>query len=58
MILELVLILVQSKVDFSYLQEQKHIGNQEYFKTKIKYNNKENGLFSFETKRNLITNSS
>ena len=47
-----------SKVDFSYLQEQKHIGDQEYFKTKININNKENGLFSFETKRNLITNSS
>ena len=24
-----------SKIDFSYLQEQKHIGDQEYFKTKI-----------------------
>ena len=35
-----------SKVDFSYLQEQKHIGDQEYFKTKININNKENGLFS------------
>ena len=46
-----------SKIDFSYLQEQKHIGHQEYFKTKIDISNRENGLFSFETKRNLITNS-
>ena len=42
---------------FDYLQENKHIGNQDYFKTKIDYKNKENGLVSFETKRNLITNS-
>ena len=26
--------------DFSYLQEKKHIGNQDYFKTKIDYNKK------------------
>jgi LPS-assembly protein len=44
--------------NFGFLQEKKHIGNQEYFKTKIDLKNKENGLFSFETKRNLITNSS
>ena len=40
------------------LQENKHIGNQEYFKTKINYERSENGILSFETKRNLITNSS
>jgi len=45
------------KVDFNYLQEDKHIGNQEYFKTKINLAKNKNGLFSFETKRNLITNS-
>ena len=45
------------KVDFNYLQEDKHIGNQEYFKTKINLTKNKNGLFSFETKRNLITNS-
>jgi LPS-assembly protein len=44
-------------IDFNYLQENKHIGNQDYFKTKINYKNKESGLFSFETKRDLITNS-
>ena len=46
------------KVDFSYLQEAKHIGNQEYFKTKIDLKKDENGLLSFETKRDLIKNSS
>jgi LPS-assembly protein len=46
------------KVDFDYLQEQKHVGNQEYFKTKIGYAKNDKSLFSFETKRNLINNSS
>ena len=41
------------------MEEDKHIGNQNYLKTKIDFKNKESGLFSFETKkRNLITNSS
>ena len=44
--------------DFNYLNENKHIGNQDYFQTKIKYENMENSLISFETKRNLITDSS
>ncbi len=44
-------------LNFGYLQEKKHLGNQDYFTTKIDLKNKENGLFSFETKRNLITNS-
>tara|TARA_B100001063_G_scaffold189646_1_gene180396 strand:- start:6683 stop:9082 length:2400 start_codon:yes stop_codon:yes gene_type:complete len=43
--------------DFSYLSEKKHIGNQEYFKTKVNLKNSENGLFSVEAKRNLVTNS-
>ena len=46
------------KIDFNYLQEAKHIGNQEYFKTKIDYTKGTNGLLTFETKRNLITDSS
>ena len=46
------------KFDFSYLQENKHIGDQEYFKAKMDISRNENGIFSFETKRNLITNSS
>ncbi len=44
--------------DFNYLQEKKHIGNQDYFNTKINIQNKNQGIFSFETKRNLITDSS
>ena len=45
------------KIDFDYLQEKKHIGDQDYFKTKINLSRSDNGIFSFETKRNLITNS-
>ncbi len=43
--------------NFDYLQENKHIGDQDYIKTKINLKNNENGLLSFETKRDLITNS-
>ena len=45
------------KVDFNYLEENKHIGDQKYFKTKLSYGN-DNAELSFQTKRNLITNSS
>ncbi len=45
-------------VDFNYLQEKNHIGDKDYFKTKLIYNKNDKGLLSFETKRNLITNSS
>ena len=45
-------------LNFNYIEEDKHIGNQEYLKTKINYENKDRSLISFETKRNLITNSS
>ena len=45
-------------INFNYLTEKKHIGNQDYFKTKINFKNKENSVVSFETKRDLITNSS
>ena len=44
--------------DFDYLEERKHIGNQNYFKSKVQYNNNENSSISFETKRNLVTDSS
>lgn len=44
--------------DFKYLHEDNHIGDQEYFKTKVNLAKNQNGLFSAETKRNLITNSS
>ena len=45
-------------IDFNYLQEKNHIGDKDYFKSKFSYKNDDKGLFSFETKRNLITNSS
>ena len=45
-------------VNFGYLQENKHIGDKEYFKTKIQYNKSDNALVSFETKRNLVSDSS
>lgn len=46
------------KVNFNYLQEKKHVGNNEYFKTKINYDTGDNTGLNFETKRNLITSSS
>ncbi len=49
--------LNQIKFNFNYLEEKEHIGNQEYFKTEFKYAKGNDGLFSVETKRNLITNS-
>ena len=45
-------------INFNYLQEKKHIGDQDYFTTELNLKNKDKGLLSFETKRNLITNSS
>ena len=45
------------KVNFDYLEENKHIGDQKYFSTKIGIPNK-NSLIEIETKRNLVTNSS
>ncbi len=46
------------KFNISYLQEKKHIGDQEYFTTNLEYASGKNSLFTFETKRNLVTNSS
>jgi len=46
------------KFDIDYLQEKKHIGNQEYFKTNLEYAKGNNGILGFEMKRNIITNSS
>ena len=45
------------RFDLSYLQEKQHIGNKEYMKAKIDIAKSTNGLFSAETKRNLITES-
>ena len=44
--------------DFGYLNEKKHIGDKNYFTTKINYKNTNNAILSFETKRDLVTNSS
>ena len=40
------------------MKESKHIGDQKYFKTNFEISKNENGLFSFSTKRNLLTDSS
>ena len=45
------------QIGFNYILENKHIGDQEYFKTKIDFKRDDKGLLSFETKRNLITDS-
>ena len=45
-------------INFDYLSENKHIGDQDYFKTELNVKNSDKGLFSFKTKRNLKTNSS
>ena len=37
-------------INFNYLNENKHIGDQDYFKTEINIKNKDNGLLSFATK--------
>ena len=44
--------------DVSYLQEKKHIGNNEYIKSKIDYKVSKGTNLTYEFKRNLITNSS
>ena len=47
-------------VDFNlnYLKEDKLTDNQEYFKSSIEIKKGKNGLFSFDNKRNIITNAS
>ncbi len=45
-------------LNFNFLEESKHIGDQKYLGTKINYTKSNNGIFSFETKRNLVTDSS
>ncbi len=47
----------QFKFNLNYLEEKEHIGNQEYVKTDIQIENNNSGLFTAETKRNLINNS-
>ena len=50
--------LGQLNLKFNYLEERKHIGNKNYLKSKIEYNNNERNSILFETKRNLVTDSS
>ena len=45
-------------INFNYLKKNKLLGDQEYFTTNIKYLRGNDDILSFETKRNLITNSS
>ena len=45
-------------LNLNYLQEKKHIGNNEYIKTSLNYETGLNQKFSIENKRNLITDSS
>ena len=45
------------KIDFDYLEENKHIGDQKYFKTKFSFS-RDNTELSLETKKDLITDSS
>jgi len=42
--------------DISYLEERKHIGDKNYFTTKVDYNNNKSNI-SFETKRDLVKDS-
>ena len=46
------------KLDFNYVLEDKHIGEKEFLKSKISYDKGDKTRLSFETKRNLISNSS
>ena len=45
-------------IKFDFIEEGKHIGEQKYFKTKVDFAKTNNGLLSFSTKRNLVTDSS
>ena len=46
------------KINFNYFKEQKHYGEKDYFNTDLSYNLNKNTLLSFQTKRDLVTNSS
>ncbi len=46
------------QINLNYLKEQKHLGDQEYLKTKLDIFKNDSNQLSFENKRDLITNSS
>ena len=47
----------KAKFNMSYLQEKKHIGNQEYVQTGVDLQLNNSSELSFNTKRNLLSNS-
>ena len=57
---EIVSVLNYNKLGlkFNYLQEKKHIGNDEYIKSNLNYETGINQKLSLENKRNLVTDSS
>ncbi len=56
--LETVMNFKNLNFNFNYLQEKKHIGNNEYLKTGLRYNTADNQSISFENKRNLVRDAS
>ena len=46
------------KLDFNFVQEKKHIGQNEFLTTGFSYDKGDQTKLSFKVKRNLITNSS
>tara|TARA_A100001011_G_C14312171_1_gene846110 strand:+ start:1073 stop:3418 length:2346 start_codon:yes stop_codon:yes gene_type:complete len=51
------LLLNDLKFNLGYLQEKNHIGNQEYIISSINYDMSDNNKISFDTKRNILNNS-
>ena len=47
----------KTKFNLSYLEEKKHIGNQEYIQTGVDFKLNNSSELSFNTKRNLLTSS-
>lgn len=46
-----------TKFNIGYLEESKHVGNQEYIVSDFEVSLSDNGKFSVDSKRNLLTNS-
>jgi len=46
-----------ASLNFNYLKEQKHYGDNKYFETELNLNRNSNEKISLKGKRNLITNS-
>ena len=54
--IDLGIVYPKTNFNLSFLEENKHIGNQKYLETKAGFNFN-NGLISLNAKRNLLTNS-